>query len=159
LRSLLLFVVMLALAGLMTMALTPTLIRLLPPSPEAIAAVKAEPPVSEAARQAASTPRGSFSTWIAGLLPGNLIEAGLKGAILPLLLFTVLFGIAVTRLPPEQREPLARIFHGLAAAMLVCIRWILTLTPIGVFVFIFLFALNTGGQAARVLGSFVTIVS
>jgi Na+/H+-dicarboxylate symporter len=43
--------------------------------------------------------------------------------------------------------------------MLVCIRWILVLTPVGVFVFIFLFALNTGGEGAGVLGSFVVIVS
>jgi proton glutamate symport protein len=158
-RSLLLFVLMLALAGLMTMALTPALVRLHPPRPETISALKAGTLVPEAARQAGAAGRGSLSAWIADLLPRNLFEAALKGAILPLLLFTVLFGIAVTRLPEEQREPLARLFHGLAAAMLVCIRWILVLTPVGVFVFIFLFALNTGGEGAGVLGSFVLIVS
>jgi Na+/H+-dicarboxylate symporter len=49
--------------------------------------------------------------------------------------------------------------QGLAAAMLVCLRWILLFTPVGVFVFTFLFALGTGGEAVGVLGAWVIIVS
>jgi Na+/H+-dicarboxylate symporter len=43
--------------------------------------------------------------------------------------------------------------------MLVCVRWILAFTPLGVFVFTYRFALGAGSQAAGVLGAWVVLVS
>jgi Na+/H+-dicarboxylate symporter len=158
-RAVLLFVVLLAAAGLLTIALTPALLTLYPVDSSTVAALRAATSVPEEARQAASAGYGSFADWVAGLLPRNLLESAVRGEILPLLLFTLLFGIAVTRLPGEQREPLARVFQASAGAMLVCVRWILLFIPIGVFVLTFRFALGTGGQAVGVLGAWVVIVS
>ncbi|MGH9368060.1 MAG: dicarboxylate/amino acid:cation symporter [Thermoanaerobaculia bacterium] len=158
-RAVLLFLAMLAAAGLLTIALAPPLVALFPVDQALIAALKAATSIPEAARQTASAGHGSLADWIAGLLPRNLFEAAVRGNILPTLLFTVLFGIAVTRLPEKQRDPLSRTFQALAAAMLVCVRWILVFTPIGVFVFTFRFALGTGGEAVGVLGAWVVIVS
>jgi proton glutamate symport protein len=158
-RAVLLFVAMLLAAGLLTIALTPLAVELFPIDPTTIGALRAATSVPEEAQRAAGAGYGSFSDWLTGLLPRNLFEAAVRGEVLPLLLFAVLFGIAVTRLAAEHREPLTRVIESLAAAMLVCVRWILMLTPAGVFVFTFLFALGTGGEAVGVLGAWVIIVS
>jgi Na+/H+-dicarboxylate symporter len=82
-----------------------------------------------------------------------------RGEVLPLLLFTALLGIAITRLSDDRREALDRPIQALAAAMLVCVRWILLFTPLGVFVFTYRFALGAGGRAAGILGAWVVLVS
>jgi Na+/H+-dicarboxylate symporter len=43
--------------------------------------------------------------------------------------------------------------------MLVCVQWILALTPLGVFAITYRFALGAGGGAAGVLGTWVVLVS
>ena len=115
--------------------------------------------IPEAARQAAGSGYGSLADWLSGLLPRNLLESAVRGEVLPLLLFTALLGIAIARLPDDRRAVLERPIQALAAAMLVCVRWILAFTPLGVFVFTYGFALGAGGQAAGVLGAWVLLVS
>lgn len=157
-RALALFVVMLGIAGLLTMAVTPVLLSRYSVSPTTMTALHSSVPVPPAAREAAATPV-SFAQWAATLLPRNLVQAALQGDILPLLLFTALFGIAVTRLPPAQRDPLARAAHGIAAAMFIVVKWILWFTPAAVFALVLAFSLGSGGGAASVLGTFVLIQS
>ncbi|MGH7720422.1 MAG: cation:dicarboxylate symporter family transporter, partial [Gemmatimonadaceae bacterium] len=154
-----LFVTMLAVAALLTMAVGPGVVALYPVNRETIAALSAATSVPESARAAAAAAPGSPGDWVAGLMPSNLLEAARNGEILPLLLFSVALGMAVRRLPDDQREPLSRAITGLAAAMLIVVRWILWLTPLGVFAFIFLATLGAGGAAAGMLAAFVVIQS
>jgi Na+/H+-dicarboxylate symporter len=158
-RAVLLFLAMLAAAGLLTMGLAPILVRLYPVDPGTLSALAAGASIPEAARQAAGSGYGSLADWLSNLLPRNLLESAVRGEVLPLLLFTAILGIAITRLPDDRREALDRPIQALAAAMLVCVRWILAFTPLGVFVFIYQFALGAGGQAAGVLGAWVVLVS
>lgn len=157
-RAVLLFVAMLVGAGLVTMLLAPVIIALYPVDAAMVSAMASAAPVPDAAREAAAG-SGSLGEWLSGLLPGNLVQAALRGDILPLLLFTALFGVAVTRLPNAQRDPLARAAQGVAAAMLIVVRWILWFTPVGVFAFVYALALGAGGTAAGMLGAFVVIQS
>lgn len=108
-----------------------------------------------AAAAAASVP--SAGDWLGALVPGNLFEAAARGQIFPLLLFAMAFALAVTRLPEEQRLPLARGFQALAQAMLVLVRWMLVVTPIGVFALGYVLALETGATLAGVLGLYLLI--
>jgi len=157
-RALALFVVMLGVAGLLTMAITPLLLSRYAVSPATMTALHSSVPVPPAARAAAAAPL-SLGQWAATLLPRNLIQAALQGDILPLLLFTALFGVAITRLPPAQRDPLARAAHGIAAAMFIVVKWILWFTPAAVFALVLAFSLGSGSGAASVLGTFVLIQS
>ena len=45
-----------------------------------------------------------FRDWFVGLLPSNPVAAAVDGAILPLVLFSVLFGLAAARIDTELRE-------------------------------------------------------
>ncbi|HEX7242451.1 MAG TPA: cation:dicarboxylase symporter family transporter [Longimicrobiaceae bacterium] len=158
-RAVLLFVAMLVAAGVFTLTAGPALIALYPVDAAMLASLKGTVVVPETARASAAAGGGSLGEWVAGLLPRNLFRAAVDGEILPLLAFTALFGVAVTRLPGEQREPLARVFQGLAAAMLTVVRWVLRFTPLGVFAFTYALALDSGGRAAGLLGAFVVFQS
>ena len=157
-RALALFVVMLGIAGLAAMAVTPLLLSHYAVSAGTMTALRSSVPVPPAAREAAAAPL-SLAQWASTLLPRNLIQAALQGDILPLLLFTALFGIAITKLPPAQRDPLARAAHGIAAAMFTIVKWILWFTPAAVFALILAFSLGSGSGAASVLGAFVVVQS
>ena len=97
--------------------------------------------------------------WLGGVLPSNLFLAASRGDILPLLLFTIVFGAAASRLPAAERNPIARTVHSLAAAMLTVIRWLLVFTPVGVFALAYGIALATGLKAAGMVGAFIVAVS
>lgn len=157
-RALALFVLMLAIAGLLATAVTPLLLSRYSVSPATMAALHTSVPVPPAAREAAAAPL-SLAEWVSTLLPRNLIQAALQGDILPLLLFTALLGVAITRLPSAQRDPLARAAHGIAGAMFIVVRWILWFTPPAVFALVLAFSLGSGGGAASVLGTFVALQS
>ena len=157
-RALLLFLGMLVAAGVLAVLLVPPLAALYEPTAVTLDALRATP-VPDAARAAATAAPDSLGAFVSGLLPRNLFEAAARGELLPLLLFTIVFAAAVTRLPDAQREPLARTVAGLAAAMLQVVRWVLWLTPLGVFAFTYGLALRAGGGAAGMLGAYVAVLS
>lgn len=157
LKALLLFVALLLLGGFLALAVAPALLAFVPVDAAAIAGIKAATAVPEAARAAA--PGGLPATWVTALVPSNLFEAAARGEILPLMLFTLLLGAAINRLPETRRAPLAELIHGLAAAMLIAVHWVLWLTPIGVFALAYAFALGTGFHAAGLIGAFIVVVS
>ena len=114
---------------------------------------------AETIAAASNTSPLSIGDWLSRLLPTNLFEAGVRGDIFPLLLFTGFFALAVTRLPPEKHLLLTNVFQSLADAMLQLVRWILVATPIGVFALTYGLALKTGGSTGGILGAYIVIVS
>jgi Na+/H+-dicarboxylate symporter len=157
LRTLLLFLVMLAAAGVLTLIIAPPFIAMYDADPATLASLRATTEIPPDARATASPI--SLGDWVAGLLPRNLIAAASKGDLLPILFFTAVFAIAITRLPDEQRVPLTTTFQGLSAAMLKVVHWILFATPLGVFALTYSPALRTGAGAAGMLGAFIVLVS
>ena len=105
----------------------------------------------------ASTP--GARDWLLGLVPSNVFKAAADGEMLPLILFTVLFALAIRQIRVEHRRSLEELFRGFAEATLVLIRWVLWLTPIGVFALTYVLAAGSGLGAARTLLYFVVIVS
>ena len=75
----------------------------------------------------------SFATWLVALVPVNPIKAAADGAILPLIVFTLAFSLALGRVAENVREPLVGFFGAVSQAMTTLVGWILTLAPIGVF--------------------------
>lgn len=98
-----------------------------------------------------------FRDWFVGLLPANPVEAAAEGAILPLVLFTVVFGLAATRIQREQRELILRASEAVAKAMFVVVEWILAVAPVGVFALTLSLAAQTGASlVGAVVGFIVT---
>ncbi|RYY11546.1 MAG: cation:dicarboxylase symporter family transporter, partial [Cytophagaceae bacterium] len=66
------------------------------------------------------------------IVPDNVVGAFAKGDILQVLLFAVLFGLALNHLS-EKVEPLMRTFERLSAVMFQVLALVMKLAPIGAF--------------------------
>lgn len=155
-RTLVLFLVLLAAVGLLTLLFAPPLISMYQVHPSTLASLRATTEIPAGVETKAAPT--SLGDWLSNLLPKNLIAAASKGDILPVLLFTAVFAIAITRLPDEQRVPLTTTFQGLSAAMMKVTHWILFGTPVGVFALTYSPALRAGAGTAGMLGAFILIV-
>ena len=153
-RALIFFVVLLWLSALTAALLTPLFLDLFPLPADSIAALRSAITGSE--------PVGvvpGFADFLQSIVPANPIAAAAEDAILPLIVFTLAFGFAVTRLPEGPREQLVGFFRAVADAMLVLIGWVLWIGPIGVFALAYVVGARAGGEAFGALLHYVLIVS
>lgn len=80
---------------------------------------------------AAAGTKMSFGGFIEHLLPTNIAEAVVKGDVLQIVLFSVIFGIAVL-LAGEPAKPVLKVCEALASVMFKFTELIMKLAPIGV---------------------------
>lgn len=157
-RALALFVV-LVLAGAVFGAIIaqPVLTRMIDPASTAAMREGASELAGVAQEGARRLP--TFAQWLIDLVPANPIRAAADGAMLPLIVFSLLFGVALLRLDAERRRPVIAFFEGVSDAMLVLVRWVLVLAPIGVFALAVPLAARMGLAAAGALIGFIVLVS
>jgi Na+/H+-dicarboxylate symporter len=96
-----------------------------------------------------------FAAWIRSLAPSNPIKAAAEDGVLPVVVFAVFVGFALTRLPDGRGRPLVDLFQALGDAMIVIVRWVLTVAPLGVFALGLGVGLRAGVGAAGVLGQYI----
>jgi Na+/H+-dicarboxylate symporter len=99
----------------------------------------------------------TLGEWLVSIVPTNPIRAAADGDMLPLVIFSILFALACLKTATEVRQPVVGFFKGVSAAMLVLVRWIIALAPIGVFALMLPLASRIGATAAGALGYFVLI--
>jgi Na+/H+-dicarboxylate symporter len=100
-----------------------------------------------------------FRDWFVGLLPPNPVGAAAQGDILPLVLFTVVFALAATRIEPSLRQTITRGAKAVSEAILVVVDWILATAPFGVFALTLALAAQTGISVIRAVASFLIVVA
>jgi Na+/H+-dicarboxylate symporter len=116
-----------------------------------------EPSVVEALRESSTAKAAvpaqapGLTQWFLDLVPANPVKAAADGAMLPLIIFTLGFGIALTRVSGERRKAVVGFFNGLADAMTVLLSWVITLAPIGVFALAAPLAMRMGSSMAGAL--------
>lgn len=111
-----------------------------------------------AATGTVAAPEGSVAASLAALVPTNAIAAAAQGAIVPLVVFTLLFAFALTRIPAERRAPILALAQGVADAMIVIVHWVLKVGPIGVFALILPVTVQAGGSVLGALGVHVAVL-
>jgi Na+/H+-dicarboxylate symporter len=94
---------------------------------------------------------------IATILPANLVKAAAEDDLLPIVLFSILVGLAATRINVDQRVAFIAVVRGLADSMRVLIGWILWLMPIGIFAFSFVATAKIGLSTVGILGSWIGV--
>jgi Na+/H+-dicarboxylate symporter len=106
------------------------------------------------------TPTGTtaFAQWFIDLVPQNVVKAAADGAMLPVILFSILFGLAVARVTAERREPVLRVAQGIADGMQRLVAGILDLAPIGVFALAVPLASKLGLAAAGAVIVYIVLV-
>jgi proton glutamate symport protein len=133
-------------------------------APPLVAMYDIDPQAAAALRARATMPVGPVELptvrgFLVGMIPVNPLRAAVDGAMLPLIVFTALFALATSQLPPNRRRAIDEFFTAVRDAMLVLVRWILALTPIGVFALSLSIAGELGMAAAGALGWYVITIS
>jgi len=93
------------------------------------------------------------------LVPSNPIKAAADGAMLPLIVFALAFGTALTRVEEGPRSALLGALRGIEQASLVLVRWVLALAPLGVFALAITLGAKLGVAAVGALATYVVLVS
>jgi Na+/H+-dicarboxylate symporter len=153
-----LFVVFLLSIGGLTALTVPSILAFFPPVDEA--SVSALSSLSERAEDviAASDSKPSFALWLIGLIPTNPFAVLAEGALLPVLIFTILFGLALNQTNPDNRAVVLRFFQAVVEAMMVMVRWILYFTPIGIFALTLSLGSSLGSAAASVVIQYLFLI-
>ena len=153
LRALPAFVILLITSGLFALLLAPLALDRLS-IPEAVATA-----LRGAADIASAPPMPSVVERIVAIVPANPFRAAVDGAMLPLIVFTLMFAVALARLDRTRREPVVHLFESVGDAMLVVVRWVLWFAPVGIFALAFGLASRLGAQAAKALVVYMVTLS
>lgn len=152
-RAVLLFGVLVAGGALLAALAAPALLAFVPLDSNAFASI----------RDAAPGPGGQvelppFRDWVVALIPANPVRAAADGAMLPLIVFSSILALAITRLDTQHRDTLVSFFAAVSSAMLVIVEWILYVAPIGVFFLVMPLAARVGIDLVGALGYFLVVV-
>jgi Na+/H+-dicarboxylate symporter len=158
-RAIVVFVAMISCATIVALVAGPPLLSMVHIDPLAAAAMRASAAQSAgAAVEGAKTLPGA-AQWIVDLVPANPVKAAADGAMLPLILFSLVFGAALSRVEVDRRAPFLRVVNGVQDASLVLVRAIIALAPLGVFALAVGVGAKLGLGAAGALATYVVLVS
>lgn len=154
-RAVVMFACLLLSSSILAAVMIPSLLSVFPLAPDSAEALRI------ALGQAAPTPTDTppIASFLRSIVPTNPVAAAANDAILPLILFTAVFGFAVTRLPAEPRRTLTDFFAAVVEAMLIVINWVLWIAPVGVFALAFVVGGRAGVGAFGALVHYILIVS
>jgi Na+/H+-dicarboxylate symporter len=154
-RTLIVFLVLLIGMAILVMPIAPSIFAMLPDG----ARPPLPPGAAEAAAQLASDPKQTFAGWLTSLIPTNPIAAAANGAMVSLVIFTILAALAIMRSPPATRATLVEFFRAISDTMLILVRWIVLLAPIGIFAMLLPLAAHAGTSLAGAIGLYIAIYS
>lgn len=101
----------------------------------------------------------TMGAWLRAFIPTNPIAAAAETNMAPMVVFALLFGLAVTRIRTELRTGLVSFFQAVMDTMLVLVQWVLIVAPIGVFALALIVGAKAGFGAAGALGHYILILS
>jgi Na+/H+-dicarboxylate symporter len=155
-KALLVFSLLYLFAAVSSILISPLLFAWLTFAPAKIASLK-ELIGGRSVQSVGTTP--GIGEQVASLIPANPFKAAADGEILPLVIFSILFALAVTRIAPEMRQVLVHFFQGVADAMLVIVRWVLILAPVGIFAVVLPLTARLGFAIVGALAYYVVLLS
>jgi proton glutamate symport protein len=94
-----------------------------------------------------------------GIIPENIFAAAANGDVLPLVVFSVLFALALGNISAAGRRSVVTLFQALADALVVIIEWVLWIAPVGVLALAYTVGSAAGGSAFAGLGHYVVLIS
>jgi proton glutamate symport protein len=155
-RGIVVFLILLGASGVVGALVAPPVLSHVNVDPAAVASLRAS------AAPDAALSSGAVQTplqWFVSLIPSNPFKAGADGAMLPLIMFALLFGVALISAPAASRDRIVTVFRAVAQSMLVLVRWLLVVAPIGVFALSLPLVARMGLSAVGALATYVVLVS
>ena len=151
-RAIGVFIVILVAGALLAAFAAPAIFALFPRSPALAAALG-----KTVAGPAPVVATVGWADWFNGIVPSNAIMAAAQSAMLPLVVFALFFGFALTRIEAERRTLVVNFFQAIADAMIVVVRWVLWAAPAGVFALILAVCARAGLHMLGALGIYVLV--
>jgi len=100
----------------------------------------------------------SFQTMILSFIPTNVFSSLSHGAMMQIIVFAILFGVASLYLKSEEQEIMVSFFTAVSNAMLKMAEWVILMTPIGVFSLISYVIADQGIDVILGLWSYILVV-
>ncbi len=154
-RSVVTFIALLWISTAMAALLIPALLGIFPMPADAARSLTGSLTTSAHVE----APTVGIAAFLRSIVPTNPFAAAANDALLPLILFTAVFAVALARLPAVQREPVTAFFDTIASAVLLIVGSVLALAPIGVLALAFGVGARAGTSAIGALAHYVVIVS
>jgi Na+/H+-dicarboxylate symporter len=95
---------------------------------------------------------------ILSFIPTNIFNSLASGAMMQIIIFSVLLSVTSLYLPDEEKSLLLNFFTAISNAMLVMANWVIKLTPIGVFSLISYIVAKQGIDTILNLWEYVLLV-
>ena len=109
--------------------------------------------------QKAAVPLPGIADFFKGVVPPNVFAAATNGDVLPLVVFSVLFALALGSISEPGRKAIVTLFQAVGDALLTIIAWVLWIAPLGVFALAYTVGSAAGGSAFAGLGHYVVVIS
>jgi Na+/H+-dicarboxylate symporter len=106
---------------------------------------------------AANTTAPAATDWFTNIIPTNAVAAAANGTMLSLVVFALFFGFALTRIEAARAARLMDVFQAVADTMIVIVRWVLVVAPIGVFALVFAVTAKTGLDMVSALAIYIAV--
>lgn len=155
LRAFVFFYVSLVAVAVGSAVVAPPLFGWLELDPAGVAALRTSAGASRTVAAAADLP--TFGEWLVTIVPTNPVRAAADAALLPLVLFTLAFAYALARVEEPGRAAVIGFFRGVGDAMLVLVRWVLLLAPIGVFALALVLGTRLGAGVVGAIGFYMGV--
>jgi proton glutamate symport protein len=152
-RALLIFLAFLTGAATLAALLVPLMLELWPVSQAGAVALRASLASNTALPEAPAL--GNFFD---NIVPTNPFRAAADGALLPLAVFALFFGMAVARINETRRAAVLNFFEGVSEAMMIVVKWVLWIAPLGVFALTIKLGLDGGFAVAGTIGQYVVMM-
>jgi len=149
-RAIVVFLVILSGAAAFTALVAPAALSFMPRNPELGAALH-----GAAGGAATAAAPANWADSLVAMVPSNAIAAAAQSAMLPLVVFALFFGFALTRIEADRRARMVDFFQAIADAMIVVVRWVLWAAPAGVFALILSVCARAGLGVISALGVYI----
>lgn len=153
LKTVVLYLSLLFVSASIGAILTQSLLAIAPIPAEAADALR----TSAGAHTGEIQPPPPISEMLLGIIPSNPVEAAANGAMLQIVIFALLFGLAMTRIDSGRRKSVTNFLTALNDILFVIIRWVLALAPIGVCALGLSVALRVGTSVFGALAHYVAL--
>lgn len=147
-RSLALILAVLLVSGLFGLAVGLPVFSFLHNDQNVIASLTQSPAAAPASHP-------SVGQWFVDLAPANIFKAAADGALLPLIVVSIGFGLALTQVEAQRRAAVVQFFQGVGDAFLALVGYVVKLAPIGVFALAVPLAARMGIAAVGALGYYI----
>ncbi len=100
----------------------------------------------------------SLESLLNSFIPSNIFQSLAEGKVLHVIIFSILFAISVLTLQKYKKEIITNFFDGINDSMLTIAKWIINLSPIGVFALVAYIVAEKGLSSIFSLWQYVVAV-